>query len=201
VNAATRLSSLRHDHVRCALAEMTIMKRTLLTLLLFACCAAGLCAQERAPSALFEAAQCLVTDPHHWVPVNDVKELNVAYLPESKSFGKEKYIYVIVYNDQKHNAGSIFDIRLKDEGKRVYSIENDASFAIVNKEVKFDEPPLGGAWRESQLTTTIQQIQKHHKWYEAQVKQLLKPYTHFRCETNVEDMAPAKGAAPEKPAK
>jgi hypothetical protein len=176
------------------------MKRTLLLLLLLASFSAALCAQERAPAALFEASQCLVTDPHHWVPVEGVKELNVAYLPESKSFGGEKYIYVIVYNDAKHKEGSIFDIRLKDEDHhRVYSIENDASFAIVNKEVKFDEPPLGGSWRQTQLTTTIQQIQKHHKWYEAQVKQLLKPYTHFRCETNVEDMAPAKGGAQAAP--
>jgi len=175
------------------------MKRTLL-LLLLTFFSAAVCAQERAPAALFEAAQCLVTDPHHWVPVKDLKELNLAYLPESKSFGGNRYIYVIVYNDAKHNAGSIFDIRLKDEDRhRVYSIENDASFAIVNKLVKFDEPPLGGDWRQNQLTTTIGQIQKHHKWYEAQVKQLLKPYTHFRCETNVEDMVPKKDASPVAP--
>ena len=176
---------------------MKTMRRNLLLLLLLTSFSVALYGQERAPSALFEAAQCLVTDPHHWVDVKGVKELNLAYLPESKSFGGEKYIYVIVYSTPKHEDGSIFDIRLKDDDhKRVYSIENDASFTILNKEIKFDEPPLGGTWRENQLTTSIRLIQKHRKWYEAQVKQLLKPYTHFRCETNVEDMAPAKTAAP-----
>ncbi len=140
------------------------MKRITLLLLLLSSLCAGAVAQERAPSALFEAAQCLIADPHHWVVVTDIKELNLAYLPESKSFGGNKYMYVVVYTDSKHTAGSIFDFRIKDAGHRVYSIENDASFMIVNKtQVKFDEPPLGGAWRENQLTTSIQQIQKHHK--------------------------------------
>ena len=176
-------------------------KRIVMLLMTVAAMGAAMHAQERAPSALFEAAQCLVTDPHHWVMVKDVKELNLAYLSESKSFGGRQYLNVVVYTDAKHNEGSIFDIRLKEEDHhRVYSIENDASFAIVNDKVKFDEPPLGGAWRENQLTSSILLIKKHHKYYEAQVRQLLKPYTHFRCETNVEDMAPAKAATPAAPA-
>jgi hypothetical protein len=42
---------------------------------------------------------------------------------------------------------------------------------------------------------------RHHKWYEAQVKQLIKPSPKLRCETNVEDVAPVKDAsAPAAPA-
>jgi len=170
------------------------MKRSLILLLLLVVMSAALCAQERAPSALFEAAQCLVNDSHHWVDVKNVKELNLAYLPESKSFGGAKYIYVIVYSSPKHDQGTIYDIRLKDEDHhRVYSIENNADFAFnAKKEITFPEPPLGGAWRQNQLTISIQQIQRHHKWYEAPVKALLKPSSKLHCETNVEDVGQPK---------
>jgi hypothetical protein len=173
---------------------MNTITRTLLLFLLLASLSATLCAQEeRAPATLFEAAQCLVSDPHHWVDVHGVTELNLAYLPESKSFGGARYIYVAVYTSAKHDQGTIYDIRLKDaEHPRVYSIENNASFVITPKEITFSEPPLGGAWRQNQLISSIKLIQRHRKWYEAQVKALLKPSTHFRCETNVEDVPPAK---------
>ena len=175
------------------------MKRTLVLFLLLASPGMALLAQERAPAALFEAAQCLVTDPHHWVPVDGVKELSLAYHADQKTFGGAKYLYVIVYTNPQHDRGDIFDIRLKDaEHKRVYSIENDASFVVKPNEITFSEPPLGGAWRQNQLTQSIQQIQRHHKWYEAQVKQLLKPSSHFGCETNVEDMPQSTTAAPEQ---
>jgi len=180
-----------------------VMKRILFLFLLLAAAAVTACAQEeRAPSALFESAQCLVADPHHWVDVANTKQLALAYLPESKSFHGGKYLYVIVWDSSKHEQGTIYDVRLKDEERhRVYSIENNAQFRINQDEVTFLEPPLGGQFRQNQLTNTIHQIMRHHKWYEAQVKQLIKPSPKLRCETNVEDVAPVKDAsAPAAPA-
>ncbi len=166
-----------------------------LFLLLAALGAAAFAQEERAPEALFESAQCLVNDPHHWVKVDGLKQLELAYLPESKSFGGHKYLYVIVWDTPKREQGTIYDVRLKDdEHHRVYSIENNAQFRVNKDEVTFLEPPLGGEFRQHQLTTTIQKIVKRKKWYEAQVKQLLRPSPKLHCETNVEDVAPAKSA-------
>jgi len=162
------------------------MNRYLALLLLLASVSVPLVAQERAPVALFEAAQCLVNGKYVWVDVKDQKELQLAYQADTKTFGGASYIYVIVFTSPKHDQGKIFDIRIKDH--HTYSIENNAIFANTPKGITFPEPPLGGNWRQTQLTNSIQQILRRHKWYEAQVKALLKPNSHIRCETNVEDI-------------
>lgn len=156
-------------------------------------------AQERAPVQLFEAAQCLATDPLHWVDVSNKKELVLAYLPEGRSFNGARFIDVVVYSSAKHDEGFIFDIRVHEDGrKHVYSIENNAAWKKVGGEYKFDEPPLGGNFRQNQLISILEQIHHHHKWYEAQVRMLLKPNAHLRCDSNVEDVPP--GTKPVPPA-
>lgn len=156
-------------------------------LVLFALLAVpALFAQERAPEALFEATQCLVTGKYEWIDVKDKKELQLAYHTDNKTFNGARYIYVIVFTTPKRDQGKLFDIRVKEH--HTYSIENNARFAITPAGITFTEPPLGGSWTQSQLTTTVRQILKHHKWYEAQVKVLLKPSTHLHCETTVEDV-------------
>lgn len=177
------------------MCKRNVWKRlSCLSLLLAALGAVSYAQEERAPEALFESAQCLVNDPHHWVKVDGLKQLDLAYLPESKSFGGRKYLYVIVWDTPQREQGTIYDIRLKDDGHRVYSIENNAQFRVNKDEVSFLEPPLGGEFRQRQLTATIQKILHRKKWYEAQVKQLLRPSPKLHCETNVEDVVPAKPA-------
>jgi hypothetical protein len=166
------------------------MKRILVLLLLFASTSVILCAQDKAPLSLFEAAQCLVNGKYLWVDVKDQKFLQLAYQSDAKTFTGAKYLYVIVFTSPKRDQGKVFDIQLKDH--RTYSIENNATFVNTPKGVTFSEPPLGGTWRQTQLTTSVQQILHHHKWYEAEVKQLLKPSGHIRCETTVEDVVEPK---------
>jgi hypothetical protein len=155
-------------------------------LLLLVSIGVPLSAQERAPVALFESAQCLVNGKYLWVDVTGQKELQLAYQADTKTFGGASYLYVIVFTSPKRDQGKIFDIRVKDH--HTYSVENNAIFAKTAAGITFPEPPLGGTWRQTQLTTTIQQILRRHHWYEAQVKALLKPPAHLRCETNVEDV-------------
>jgi hypothetical protein len=162
------------------------MKRYLTMLLLFASTSAVLRAQDKAPLPLFEAAQCLVNGKYLWVDVKDQKFLQLAYQSDAKTFGGAKYLYVIVFTSPKRDQGKVFDIQVRDHHS--YSIENNATFVKTGKDVTFSEPPLGGAWRQNQLTTSVQQILHHHKWYEAEVKYLLKPSGHIRCETIVEDV-------------
>jgi hypothetical protein len=157
-----------------------------LALLLLLASSAAVCAQDKAPVPLFEAAQCLVNGKYLWVDVTDKKELQFAYQSDAKTFGGTSYLYVIVFTSPKRDQGKIFDIKVKDH--HTYSVENNAIFARTSKGITFPEPPLGGTWRQTQLTTTIQQILRRHKWYEAQVKVLLKPSSRLRCETNVEDV-------------
>jgi hypothetical protein len=162
------------------------MKQSLALLLLFASMPVVLHAQNRAPSALFEATQCLITEQHHWVNVQNVKELQLAYLADTRNFGGAKYLYVVVFTSPTRDRGSIFDIRIKDH--KTYSIENNATFMNTPQGITFPQPPLGGTWTQNQLTTSLQQIFHRRKWFEAEVKYLIKPSTHLHCEANVEDV-------------
>jgi hypothetical protein len=149
--------------------------------------ASALFAQDRAPSALFEATQCLVTGKYEWIDPGDQKVLQLAYHVDKKTFSGAHYLYVIVFNSNKRDSGKVFDIRLKEH--HTYSIENNAKFAIApDKSITFPEPPLGGNWAQNQMTNTVHQILKHRKWYEAEVKQLQRPSPKLNCETVVEDV-------------
>jgi hypothetical protein len=165
------------------------MPRYLALFLLSISLSAALSAQDRAPALLFEAAQCLATDSHQWIDVHEVKALSLGYKIDKKTFAGGHYLYVIVYSTPKRDQGRVFDIRYKEENRQhVYSIENNADFVKTPKGINFTEPPLGGTWTQNQLTTAIQQILHQRKWYEAQVKHLLKPADHLVCETKVEDV-------------
>ncbi|PSH03021.1 MAG: hypothetical protein CXZ00_14360 [Acidobacteria bacterium] len=166
------------------------MKRHFAFLLLLASLTATVRAQDKAPVALFEAAQCLATGKVEWVNVESVKVLQLSYLADNQKIAGSKYIYVVVYITPKRDQGKIFDIRYWDDShQRVYSVENNATFAITPKGITFPEPPLGGAFIQNQFTNVIQQILRRRKRYELEVKSLLKPSSHIRCETNVEDLA------------
>lgn len=163
------------------------MIRRIAFALLLALSAPVLFAQDRAPSELFEATQCLVTGKYEWVDAKDQKLLYLAYRDDRKTFNGARYVYVIVFNDAKRNAGKIFDIRVKDS--HYFSIENNAKFVIApDKSISFPEPPLGGNWTQGQLQNSVEQILKKRHWYDAQVKLLLKPSPHLQCETVVEDI-------------
>ena len=168
----------------------TAMKRYLALLLLLVSTGALLHAQDAAPAVLFDATQCLVNDKSPWVNVTGLQTLQLAYHQDAKTFGGAKYLYVIVFTSPKRDQGKVFDIRLKDH--RTYSIENNASFAVTPTAVTFPEPPLGGSWTQSQLTTSIQSILHHHRWYEVEVKYLRKPNSKVHCEAAVEDMVNPK---------
>ncbi len=165
------------------------MKRYLALLLLLPAMGVFVGAQDRAPVPLFEATQCILNGKYEWVNVKDQKSIRLAYHADNKTFSGAKYLYVIVFSTPKRDRGKIFDIRLKDH--RTYSIENNATFINTPEGITFPEPPLGGNWTQNQLTNSIQAILRHHKWYEVQVKTLLKPSSHLQCETNIEDLAPS----------
>ncbi len=166
------------------------MKRSFALALLLASTCASLHAQDKPPAVLWDAAQCLATGKYEWVNVDNTKTLALGYHEDNKTFEGGKYLYVVVFTSPKRDQGKIFDIRIK--GRRHYIVENNATFVSTPNGITFPNPPLGGNWAQNQLTTAIQQILKHKKWYEAQVKYLVKGADHITCETAVEDQVEPK---------
>lgn len=162
------------------------MKRYFSLCLFLACLCPVLHAQDNPPTVLYEAAQCLATGKYEWVDVTGQKTLQLAYHTDNKTYNGAHYIYVIVFTTPARDKGKVFDIRVKDH--HTYSVENNARFTITPDGITFTEPPLGGSWTQNQLTARVHDILRHHKWYEAEVKRLLKPSDHLHCETAVEDV-------------
>jgi hypothetical protein len=163
-----------------------IMKRFLALLFLLA--GSALYAQNQAPALLHDAAHCLVTDPHNFLDKQTLsaRELNLGFQSDAKTSLGDKYLYVVVFTDPGRSHGTIFDVRLKQQGhNHVYSVENSASFVYSAQGIEFPTPPVGGQWAQNQLIPAIQRI-VHHKFYTAEMKYLLKPAKNVECESNVE---------------
>jgi hypothetical protein len=160
------------------------MKRLTL-LLLLSSVSTTLCAQNQAPTLLYEAAHCLVQGDPSWLDAQTLQapELNLGYQADTKTLLGDEYLYVIVYTAPHRNEGKIFDIRVKQ--RHVYSIENSASFVSTSKGVDFPQLPAGGQWAQTQFVTAVQEIE-HRKWYTANMKYLLKPSKHIQCESGVD---------------
>ena len=144
----------------------------------------ALLAQDAPPVSLFEATQCLATGKYAWLDLKSQKTVQLAYNAD-KSEGSH-YIYVVVFTTPKRDQGKVFDVRMDRDHS--YIIENNAHFVMTEKGFTFVEPPLGGTWTVNQLSARVQQILKRKKWYEAEVKRILKPNPHLHCETAVDDV-------------
>lgn len=154
----------------------------------------ALWAQDAPPSALFEATQCLATGKYAWLQLEGQKTVQLAY--RNDSFEGVHYMYVVVFTTPKRDQGKVFDVRMDEEHS--YAIENNAQWVVTDKGFTFVEPPLGGNWTTNQLSTRVQMILKRKKWYEAEVKRVLKPNAHLVCKTDVDDVVhPAPKASPQ----
>ena len=155
-------------------------------ILLLSSMSTALCAQNQAPTPLYEAAHCLVTGNHAWLDAQtlDAHELSLGFQLDTKTLLGDEYLYVIVYTTPARNEGKIFDIRVKEH--HLYSIENSASFVSSAKGVEFPEPPVGGQWAQTQFVTAVQRISERRKWYSTPMKSLLKPSNKIQCESYLE---------------
>jgi hypothetical protein len=161
-----------------------MIRRLALALVSFAFFLPALFAQDAPPVALFEATQCLATGKYAWIELTGQKTVQLAY--STDKFEGSRYLYVLVFTAPKRDQGKVFDIRMSKDHS--YTIENNGRFVVTDKGFTFTEPPLGGNWTVNQLGSRVQQILRHRKWYEAEVKRVLKPNDHLQCETAVEDI-------------
>jgi hypothetical protein len=103
------------------------------------------------------ASHCLATEGN-WLPVRDPKasSFEAAYVIDTKSDPGVNHIYVVIYTNKEHSKGKAFDLRYKvGAGKTTMDVQNNAGFAVSRGRVIFSEPPLGGTWTQTHLSSAI----------------------------------------------
>jgi hypothetical protein len=142
------------------------MKRILPALLFLVCLRETLCAQEKAPSLLVHAAQCLVKKS--FFPRSRAATLSLGYFLDEKSYPGEKVLYLVDFTAYHRSDGLVFTIVLTSQGDRqIFNIQNNGSFRLSKDEfdgIRFVDPPLGGTWTQQHIAAAIQQIERQSRF-------------------------------------
>jgi hypothetical protein len=161
-----------------------LMKKKL-ALVLF-CLSLGCAArsQDQSSTVLRQAGHCLVEGPDAKKLLrHDRKVLNLGYYVDNQAYPGEETLYVVDYEENNLAKGMAFVFFVGDKNaRRVYRLENNASFVRKKRGIEFLEPPLGGVWTEEHLQSAIEHINQQPT-IEFKVKELREKFPDVRCES------------------
>jgi hypothetical protein len=154
------------------------MRRTFALILAFL----GLCSsarpQEQSFTLLRQAAHCLVSSKSDGKRLlkGNPKTLSLGYLLDTSSYPGEEALYLINYEGSNTSKGLAFVFFVGDrDHRRVFRLENNASFMRKKKGVEFVDPPLGGVWTQEHFDQDPKM--------EVLVKDLRGNFPDVRCES------------------
>lgn len=161
------------------------MKRNLALILVLL----GICAnarpQEESFTLLRQAAHCLVAskgDAKRLLKGNP-KTLSLGYFLDTTSYPGEEALYLVNYEGSNRSKGLAFVFFVAErDRRRVFRLENNASFMLKKKGVEFVDPPLGGIWTQEHFEAAIEHIEQDPKM-EVVVKDLRGNFPDVRCES------------------
>jgi hypothetical protein len=141
--------------------------------------------QDQSMTLLRQAAHCLATtgpDAKRLLK-GKPKVLSLGYYLDSSSYPGEEALYLVNYEGSNFSKGLafIFFVGEKDH-RRIFRLENNASFVRKKKGIEFIETPLGGIWTQEHLEAAIEHIEQEPKM-ELLVKDLREKFPDVRCES------------------
>jgi hypothetical protein len=163
------------------------MHKWLALLLLLICSSSVVYAQEQAPTLLREVAHCLAIK-NDLLDISDTKTtaLSLGFLVDTKSYPRERVLYVVSYTGPGRSEGFVFTVFLQQHDQSlIFNIQNNAKFVRSKggiEGVDFVEPPLGGTWTQEHLVRAIKRIEGQPK-FSVQVKDLQAPFPTTECES------------------
>jgi hypothetical protein len=161
------------------------MKRNFVLLLLCLGFCGSACPQDQSFTLLRQAAHCLVTagpDAKRLMHGNP-KLLRFGYYLDTNSYPGEEALYLVNYEGSNLSKGLAFIFFVGDKDRRrVFRLENNASFVVKKKGIEFIEAPLGGIWTQEHLESAIEHIEQEPKM-ELLVKDLREKFPDVRCES------------------
>jgi hypothetical protein len=85
--------------------------------------------------------------------LSGTSEVRYSYFVDENSFKNESHIIVVIY---KHKFDLVFDINANiSGGRKVFTIENNASFSLRGSAIEYGSSPLGGIWMHEYLERNI----------------------------------------------
>jgi hypothetical protein len=160
------------------------MRRNLVLLMLCLAFSGAAHPQDQSETLLRQAGHCLVDGPGaKRLLKHKPKALNLGYYLDTTAYPGEETLYVVDYEESNLSKGLafVFFVGEKDR-RRVFRLENNASFIRKKKGIEFTETPLGGIWTQEHLEAAIEHINRGPT-EEFQVKELHEKYPDVRCES------------------
>ena len=157
-------------------------------LLLMACIDYAAYPQDSSANLFRDASHCLVTEKQDWLAVRNThtKVLELGYLIDPKSDPGVNHIYVVVYASAERSKGRVFDLRYQENANgTLFDVQNNASFEITEKAIKFIDPPLGGTWTQAHLQSAIR-LAGRKTSIKLSIADLMAPYPGVSCRSYVE---------------
>jgi len=158
------------------------MRRNIALIVAYLCLAATARPQEQSFTLLRQAAHCLVASKSEEKKLmkGNPKTLSLGYFLDTSSYPGEEALYLVNYEGSK---GQIFVFFVADrDRRRVFRLENNASFMRKKKGIEFVDPPLGGVWTQEHFESALERIEQDPKM-EVLVKDLRGNFPDVRCES------------------
>jgi hypothetical protein len=141
--------------------------------------------QEQSFTLLRQAAHCLVASKSEEKKLlkGNPKTLSLGYFLDTSSYPGEEALYLVNYEGSNMSKGQAFVFFVADrDRRRVFRLENNASFMRKKKGIEFVDPPLGGVWTQEHFESAIERIEQDPKM-EVVVKDLRGNFPDVRCES------------------
>ena len=116
-------------------------------------------AQKVENATLVSALHCIRDGDHDWLgsALSTRPILHAAAVADNTSYPGHPHLIIAVYSNG--TSGQVYDVeRSAKAGKKYLRIENNAAFSLVNGEIVFDDPPLGGVWTQDHLVASLKRI-------------------------------------------
>jgi len=161
------------------------MRRNLALIVACLCLSATARPQEQSFTLLRQAAHCLVSSKSDGKRLlkGNPKTLSLGYFLDTSSYPGEEALYLVNYEGSNMSKGLAFVFFVGDrDRRRVFRLENNASFMRKKKGIEFVDPPLGGVWTQEHFEAAIERIEQDPKM-EVLVKDLRGSFPDVRCES------------------
>ena len=177
---------------------MKLVLMSLIAVIAVRCCGQSLApteslkraaAQSAKMTEVIEVTHCLKAGDIDWLGdsafLDKSKVLHVAFSHDRKTYPGQDVIFVVVL--ESGTRGDVFELTHENQGsKRNYRVENNGSFKIGPKGLKWTGEILGGIWTHEYIERNIRRLLRQPS-VAIPVRTALRSYREITCSSYVSD--------------
>ena len=149
-------------------------------------------AESRRITEIIEVTHCLKVGDIDWLGdsavLDKAKILQVGLRHDRKTYPGEDVIFIVVFENR--TKGDVFELTRQDhKGIRSYRIENNGSFTLGPRGLKWRGEILGGIWTHEYIEENVRKLLKRRR-IAISIKAALRPNPHVTCSSYVSEAIP-----------